>query len=130
MASQIGRKLIVKKDGTAIAGVRTKSLTINNEAVDVTTDDDDGFRTLLSESGQKQVDMSVEGLTKDDALLKLAAEGSALVEAFTIEFPSGAEITGDFRINNLEIGAEYNDAITFTAEIHSTGEYTYTDAPD
>jgi len=129
MASNVGRKLIIKRDGTTIAGVRTKSVTINNEAIDVTTDDDSGYRTLLEEPGQKQIDLSVEGLTKDDALLQSAAEGTTLIEAYTIEFPSGATITGDFRHNNLELGAEYNAAITFTSEIQSTGSYTYTAAP-
>ncbi len=129
MASNVGRKLIIKRDGSTIAGVRTKSVTINNEAIDVTTDDDSGYRTLLEEPGQKQIDLSVEGLTKDDALLQAAAEGTTLIEAYTIEFPSGATITGDFRFNNLEMGAEYNAAITFTAEIQSTGSYSYTAAP-
>jgi len=129
MASNVGRKLLIKRDGTTIAGVRTKSVTINNEAIDVTTDDDSGYRTLLEEPGQKQIDLSVEGLTKDDALLQSAAEGTTLIDAYTIEFPSGATITGDFRFNNLEMGAEYNAAITFTAEIQSTGSYSYTAAP-
>jgi len=63
------------------------------------------------------------------ALLQSAAEGTTLIDAYTIEFPSGATITGDFRFNNLEMGAEYNAAITFTAEIQSTGSYSYTAAP-
>lgn len=128
MPANVGRKLLIKKDGTLIAGVRTKSMTIGNEAIDVTTDDDSGFRTLLEESATKQIDLSVEGLTKDDTLLAIAANGGTLIDTYTIEFPSGATISGDFRFNNFEMGAEYTDAITFTSEIHSTGEYTYTAA--
>lgn len=129
MASQIGRKLVVKRGGNIVAGVRTKSVTINNEAVDITTDDDSGYRTLLEEPGQKQIDMSVEGLTKDDALIEKAASGTSLIEEYTIELPSGATIVGDFRFNNLEIGAEYNEAITFTSEVQSTGSFTFNAAP-
>lgn len=129
MAANVGRQLVIKRGGSTVAGVRTKSVTINNEAIDVTTDDDTGYRTLLEEPGQKQIDLSVEGLTKDDNLLQSAADGTTLIEAYTIEFPSGATITGDFRFNNLELGAEYNAAITFTAEIQSTGSYTFTAAP-
>jgi len=126
MAKNVGRKLLITKDGTNIASVRTKTITINNEAIDVTTDDSSGFRTLLAEAGQSQIDLSVEGLTDNDELIEAAANGTALIATYTIEFPSGATISGDFRLNNLEIGAEYNAAITFTAEIHSTGSYTYT----
>lgn len=129
MAANVGRELVIKRAGLTIAGVRTKSMTINNEAIDVTTDDDTGFRTLLEEPGQKQIDLSVEGLVKNDDQLAKAANGTSLIDTYTITFPSGAEISGDFRFNNLEYGAEYNDAISFTSEIQSTGSYTYTAAP-
>lgn len=129
MASQIGRKLKVKRAGTTIAGVRTKSVTVNNEPVDITTDDDSGYRTLLEESGTSSIDMSVEGLTQDDTLIDKASSGGTLIEEYTIELPSGAKIVGDFRFNNLEVGAEYTDAITFTGEFQSTGSWTFTAAP-
>ncbi len=129
MAANVGRKLLVKRNGATIAGARTKSVTVNNEPIDVTTDDDSGYRTLLEAPGQQQIDLSVEGLTKDDALKQAAIEGTTLIEPYTIEFPSGATVEGDFRLNNIELGAEYNAAITFTAEIQSTGAYTYTAAP-
>lgn len=126
MAKNVGRKLIIQKQGTPIASVRTKTVTINNEAIDVTTDDSSGFRTLLEDAGQSQIDLSVEGLTDNDDLIAAAANGTGLIDTYTIEFPNGATITGDFRLNNMEVGAEYNAAITFTAEIHSTGSYTFT----
>lgn len=129
MAYNVGRKLVVKRGGTKIASVRTKTMTINNEAIDITDDDDSGYRTLLEDPAQKQIDLSVEGLTSDDVLIDKAANGTSLIELYTLELPSGATITGDFRFNNLEIGAEYNAAVTFTAEIQSTGSYTFTAAP-
>lgn len=128
MAFNVGRKLTIKRAGTTIASVRTKTVTINNEAVDISTDDDSGYRTLLEDPGQKQIDMSVEGLTSDDVLIDKAANGTSLIEEYTITLPSGATIVGDFRFNNLELGAEYNAAITFTAEIQSSGSYTFTAA--
>lgn len=126
MAKNVGRKLLIKKAGTNIAAARTKTMTINNEAIDVTTDDSSGFRTLLETPGQQQIDLSVEGLTDDNTLIEAAANGTALIDTYTIEFPDGATISGDFRFNNLEVGAEYNAAMTFTAEIQSTGAYSYT----
>ena len=128
MASQIGRNLVVKRGASAIAGVRTKSLTFNGSAIDVTTDDDSGKRVLLEASGQESIDMSVEGLTKDENLLAIPAGGGTRIEEYTIEMPWGGEITGDFRLNSVEVGAEYQEAVTFTAEIHSSGDWTYTPA--
>ena len=54
--------------GTLVAGARTKSVTFNNEPIDVTTDDASGFRTLLEEPGQKSLDVSVEGLLFDEEI--------------------------------------------------------------
>ena len=128
MSSKIGRLLKVKRGSTVIAGVRTKSMTIAGSPVDVTTDDSTGKRTLLEESESESIDLSVEGLTQDENLLAVAAGGGTRIEAYTIELPWGGTITGDFRLNNVELGAEYTDAITFTAEIHSTGAWNYTPA--
>ena len=130
MAASVGRKLIVRRAGSVVAGVRTKTVTANNEPIDVSTDDDGGYRVLLEESASSSIDMSVEGLHKDTALIKKAAkDGETLIETYEIEFPNGAKISGSFRLNSIEEGAEYQDAITFSATIQSTGTPTWTDAP-
>jgi TP901-1 family phage major tail protein len=127
MAAKIGRKVAIKKGGVLIAGARTKTININNEPVDITTDDDDGFRTLLEDSATRSVDLSIEGVTKNQLLVDAAATGDSLIGAYTIEFPeSGGLITGDFRFNALSLGASHDDAVTFSAELQSTGEFTYT----
>lgn len=125
----IGRAVEVRRDGTLIAGARTKNITINNEPVDITTDDSDGFRELLEESAERHLDISVEGLTKDYALLELSVGGGPLIEEYTVTFPALTQggdpvvISGEFRFNNFQQGAEYNDAVTFTAELQSTGGF-------
>lgn len=123
-----GRQLTISRNGTVIAGVRTKSFTVNGAPVDITTDDDEGYRTLLAESGEQQIDASVEGLLKNDTLLSAMVAGTALIEDGVITLPSGATITGDFRLNSMEVGGEYKDAVTFTAELQSTGEFSFTPA--
>lgn len=129
MSSQSGRKLLLKRDTAVIAGLRTKSMTVNNEPIDVTTDDDNGYRTLLEDSATKSIDISFDGLTKDETLIEHAVTGAGLIEAYTIEFPYGGSITSDFRLNNLEISGEHEDAVEFSGELQSTGEFTYTAAP-
>lgn len=130
MAFQNGRTVKVYQGssatGTLIAGARTKSLTINNEPIDVTTDDASGFRTLLSDVATKSVDVSVEGLLFDDAVLSIAANGTGLLAEHTLDIEGIGEINGDFFLNSFESGAEYNGSITFTASLQSSGAYTYT----
>lgn len=127
MAANVGRNFTIDKAGTAIAGVRTKTVTFNGEPIDVTTDDDSGFRTLLATVGQKSIDMSVEGITKDDTLRQAALSGSSLLLTdVTVSYANGDALSGDFFLNSLEETGTYNDAITFTASLQSSGTFTYT----
>ncbi len=130
MGAFVGRKVTFSPTGAGapVTGMRTKSITINNEPIDITTDDDSGFRTLLTDDpAQRSISMSVEGITKDDELIKLAtAGGSNLISEYTMTFPGLGTITGDFFIGTIELGAPYNEAVTFTATIESSGEFVYT----
>lgn len=124
MAKLVGRKVKITRtttDGVVVSGVRTKNLTINNEEIDVTDDDDDGWRSLLNDSGMRSIDMSLEGVTKDSALIAAAASGTNLIAEYTVEIPTIGTFTGEFRIGNVQLGAPYNDAVTFTADMKSTG---------
>jgi predicted secreted protein len=128
MAAFVGRTVVLEVAGAAVAGARTKSFTIGNEPVDITSDDDSGFRTMLSVAGTKTLDMSIEGVTKDGALIALASGSSGLIEDVEITFPGIGTIAGDFFVASVELGAAYNEASTFSASLQSSGAYTYTPA--
>ncbi len=124
MTASIGRSYLIKKADTALAGVRTKSLSINHEPVDVTTDDENGFRTLLSEVGESSFELTVDGVTKDSTLFDAAtASASKLLTDVTIDHPNGV-ISGDVYLASYEETGAYNDAITFSATFQSSGEWT------
>lgn len=131
MAAAIGRKLIVKRDGQVIAGLRSRTMTLNGEPVDVTSDDDSGAQTLLPEAGQVSFNISFSGVMKDDTLLEAhqAMGAAAVFEDLEIEFPSGATLTGSFFFSSLTVTGEYNDAITIEGEFQSSGLATFTPAP-
>lgn len=132
MAALVGRKVTFTPTGTgaAVIGARTKSITLNNESIDITSDDDNGFMTLLAEDpAMRSIEMSVEGILKDDALISLAAtSGSLLVSEYTLDIPGIGSFTGDFYFGSIEIGANYNEAVTFSSTVQSSGEFTYTSA--
>ena len=129
MAASAGRELLIKKGVSVIAGVRTKTVTINGEPIDVTSDDDSGFRTMLSTAGLRSIDLSVEGVTKDAVLRAIVAgTSSQLLTDITIEYPNGDIIDGDFYLVNIEESGEYQDALTFSASLQSSGPFTYTPA--
>lgn len=131
--ANIGRDLTVAI-GTAssevvIAGVRTKSITINNEPVDTTNDDDSGVRKMLAEPGVKAVDVSVEGVVEDDIALALSMSATNIITSCEITYPSGATLAGDFAIASFAESGTNNDAVTFTLELQSADTVTYTAAP-
>lgn len=126
MPALVGRKVTFTPTGagTPVTGMRTKTITINNEPIDITSDDDSGWATFLDEDpAQRSIEMSVEGITKDDSLIELATEGgSNLISEYTLEFEGLGSFTGDFHIGSLELGANYNEAVTFSCTIRSSGE--------
>jgi len=133
MVKMAGRKIRIYQ-GTGVsrvlvAGARADSITINNEAIDVTDKEADGWRTLLNEASLRSVDMSVEGLL-DGTVLLAASLGvtSALLGAYEIDINELGTVSGQFHFSNLEIGSPHDDAATFTASIQSAGEITFTAA--
>ena len=132
--SFIGRGLVFEyPTGTKIASVRTKSFTVDSSPIDVSTDDDTGIRVLLEDSGQRQIDMSVEGILSEDVLLEQIIDGTLFLQEMTIKFPftfttTAATLVGDFRFNNFEVTGEYQDAITFSATMQSSGAQVFTPA--
>lgn len=129
MAASVGRNLQIKQGTSVLAGIRTKGVSINREAIDITADDDAGYRTLLAEAGQMSLDISIDGITKD-ATLRAAVMSSTdiTLTGITIEYPNGDVISGTFMLVSLEESGTYNDAVTFTGSLQSSGEWTYTAA--
>jgi predicted secreted protein len=129
MAAAKGRELLIKRGTNVLAGVRTKGVAFNGEPIDITTDDDSGFRSMLDDAGIYSIDLSIEGITKDNDLRGVVmAAGSLMLEDITIEYPDGDEISGDFFLTSLEESGTYNDAITFSGSLQSSGQWTYNPA--
>lgn len=127
MSGFVGRKVLLKVDDSLVAGVRTKGVSINRNPIDVTSDDDDGWRKLLEEPGEKQVDLSVSGVTKVDTLKQAALTGETLHDV-ELSYPDGSKIKGDFYLATYSETGPYNDASTFDASLQSSGPIDYTPA--
>lgn len=130
MAKSIGRNLVIKKGGTKIAAIRTKTVAWNGEPVDVTTDDDNGFRTHLSDAeGQEQIDISGDGVTDNKILrdIAFAPATSKFLTDITVEWTDTLEtLAGDFKLVSYEESGTFNDARTFTISLQSSGLWVYT----
>lgn len=140
MAKQLGRTLLVKiGDGagseafTTIAGLNSKSITINNSAIDVTTPDattPSGALFAQSLNGLKSVSVSGDGIFLDESAqegrLNTIAMQADPVANFQLVVPDFGTYSGEFRVTSLEFGGETEGATTFSLSLESNGTVTYT----
>lgn len=141
MAKQLGRAFLLKiGDGggsevfTTLAGINSKSLTINNSAIDVTTPDattPGGALFAASLNGLKSFSASGDGIFLDETAearmntVAMAADASA---NFEIVVPDFGTYAGNFRVTSFELGGETEGAVTFSFSLESNGEVTFTAA--
>lgn len=121
MAAHAGRAINFEWKAGEIAGVRQKSIAINGEPIDITSDENNGWRTLLLDApAQQQVDISVSGVTKSSVLKRDWFQGLRDGEC-RFEYPDGSVISGTFLLISYTDTGAYNDATTFEATFQSSG---------
>ena len=129
MAAEYGRDVGFTWADAAILGVREKSLTIDGEPVNVTSDEDLGIQILLDDDAEKAVTIELSGVTKDTVLRAAKISGgAALQETAELTYDNGDVLSGTFHLGAYSEGQPYNDAVTFTATLMSNGPVTYTPA--
>lgn len=128
MAASRGRNILLKiSDGTSpgsftsIAGLRSKTITINNETVDITTSDNAPWRQLLDNSGARTVSISGSGVFQDDVAVNsiedLVMDGTT--QEFQAVFENGDIIQGVFQVTSFEYGGEHTSEQTYSVSLES-----------
>lgn len=140
MAKQKGRTLLIKiGDGatptevfTVLCGLTSKTLTINNNEIDVTTadcaDPGGGLWTEVM-TGAKRVSVSGNGLFKDEAAeaaLNTLAMADNSIGNFQVIVPDFGTFQGAFFLSSVEYGGEQEGGVTYSLALASSGEITFT----
>lgn len=128
MAGANGRDLKIEWGAgpTVLVGVRTKAYTATNDYVDVTTDDDAGWRTLLATPGLRSVEVTVGGISSDQVLIADIMAANVSAKTLHIEFPiTTGNLTGTFLCSSFEQSGEHDGAVEFSATFMSTSTVTY-----
>lgn len=108
---------------TTVAGLRSNSISINNEPVDVTTKDDEGWRRLLEGVAFKSISMSAAGIWqtaagKDTIVSEIIAGTFGHYQL--IDEDSG-KFEGSFLMSSLENTGNHDGVEEFTLSLESTG---------
>lgn len=127
MAGTNGRALTIDWASTTLVGVRSKGYTITNDHVDVTTDDDAGWRTLLAVPGLRSVEVTVSGISSDQVLIAEMMESTVDAETLTVQLPTTTgTLSGTFVCSSFEQTGEHDGPVEFSATFMSSGVVTYT----
>jgi TP901-1 family phage major tail protein len=134
MSAQRGGALLLKMDisgtMTTIGGLRSTSITINDEAVDITNKDSGSSRTLLPSGGVLSMSISASGVFTDatsETTLRSKVHQSTF-ESYNVVIPDLGTYAGTFMIASLEYAGEFNGEVTYSITLESSGAITFTSA--
>ena len=133
MAAQKGSALLMRIGNagspeafTTIGGMRSTSMTLNDEMVDVTNKDSGRARTLLAQGGVNSMTVSGSGVFTDSAS-ETTLRGKfdvAALSNYQFLVPDLITVTGAFQLTSLEYAGEYNGEATYSFSFESAGDLT------
>ena len=137
MTAQKGKDLLLKidSDGTGVyitvAGLRTKTFTVNAETVDITTSESAGrWRELLDSAGTQHARIVGKGIFKNaasDVLIRQLAFQS-VIRSWQVLVPGLGMIAGLFQVATLELSGQHLGELAFDITLESAGELNFTAA--
>ncbi|WOK36307.1 phage major tail protein, TP901-1 family [Sphingomonas sp. C3-2] len=109
-----------------VAGLRTTQMSVNGEAVQITSKDSGGWRELLSGAGVRSVSVSGAGIfTGSAAEQRLKANALAgVIDDYALNFESGEQMAGRFLVTRLDYAGDYNGERSYTLSLESSGPVT------
>ena len=127
---QCGKDFVLQRETSAsvwetIGGLQTKSLSMNNEMIDVTNHGSNQLRTLLDGCGIFSMSVSGGGVYNADADTLQALEAackSAVLQSLRLLDEEGRTYTGLFKVTTFERASEYNGAATYSITLESSGD--------
>tara|TARA_R110000868_G_scaffold310750_2_gene571915 strand:- start:714 stop:1112 length:399 start_codon:yes stop_codon:yes gene_type:complete len=121
-----GRKVLLTIGGAGSIAIQEKSVSINNEPVDVSSDTSNGWTTMLAEPGNKNLEIGFSGVVENLNLVMSIMNNVSQIYACTLTYPEGSIIAGDFFFGSLGNTGPYKEAFTFEASLSSSGAVTFT----
>tara|TARA_R110000822_G_scaffold28193_1_gene83895 strand:+ start:640 stop:1077 length:438 start_codon:yes stop_codon:yes gene_type:complete len=144
MAAQKGLDVLIEINTTgstfvAVGGMRSSSITLNDESVDVTNKDSLGTRTLLAGAGVNSISISGSGVFTNDTAEQLvrtsfqaqqntsdgASSQTPAFKNFKFKISTLISYTGPFQITSIEYAGEYNGEATYSMSFESAGYVTF-----
>jgi TP901-1 family phage major tail protein len=103
--------------------MRTTQMSVNGEAVNVTSKESGGWRELLSGAGVRSVSVAASGIFTGSAQeLRVKANALAgLADDYELSFESGERLRGRFLVTRLDYSGDYNGERNYALSLESSG---------
>ncbi len=136
MPAQRGKDLLLKiGDGgapetfSAIGGLRTRTLSLNAQGIDIThSQSAGGWRELLAGAGVRQASVAGAGVFLNESAAETvrAAFFNSVIGAWQIIIPGFGTIEGPFQIANLDYAGDHDGEATMSLALESAGALVFT----
>lgn len=135
MAAQNGKDLLIKVDMSddgqfqTLAGLRATRVSLNAEAVDVTSlESQGGWRELLGGAGVRSAAISGAGVFRDagsdERARQIFFDGET--PAFQVIIPDFGIIEGPFQVTSVEYAGAHDGEATYEMAMASAGALSFT----
>jgi len=135
MTAQKGKDLLLKVDGDGlgafitVAGLRSRSLSFNAQAVDITHAESAGqWRELLAGAGVRRAGLAGSGIFKDqqsdETVRSYFFDGT--IRDWQIVIPDFGTVQGPFQVTALEFSGQHDGELGFEIALESAGALTFT----
>jgi TP901-1 family phage major tail protein len=130
MGAQKGKDLLLKVDAeetgafATVAGMRSRRLNFNADAVDITNAESAGrWRELLEGAGVRRAGLAGAGIFKDAAsdasVRELFFNGS--IRNWQVAIPDFGTVTGPFQVTSLDYAGEHDGEVSYEIALESAG---------
>lgn len=134
MAAQSGRLILVYLNTTgatwvAAAGLREKSISFNDEAIDITTADSSArWREVMDAEGIRSFEISGSGVFTDAAIDAnfQAMFANSTIKGMRFLIPSFYQVEALCKFTTWDFNAPHDDALTYDMTFISAGAVTWT----
>lgn len=129
MTAQKGRDLLLKLDTGSgfitVAGLRTRRLAFNSQAVDATDSQSAGrWRELLGAAGIRRATISGDGIFKDhasDEMVRGVFFDTEIAD-WQVVIPDFGTVEGRFQVVSLEYAGNHDGELRFRLQLESAGQ--------
>jgi TP901-1 family phage major tail protein len=134
MGAQKGKDLLLKLDFeqtgsfATVAGMRSRRVAFNAEAIDITNADSAGrWRELLEGAGVRRAGIAGSGIFKDAAsdvsVRELFFDGG--IRTWQVIIPDFGTVSGPFQVTGLEYAGEHDGEVAYEIALESAGALSF-----